>query len=104
MCVLFEGDLTSHREGILDLPQLNELLKGIDDDVGTLVIAGNLQGGTIQPSTRLMCLVVTGNLLADLLYIRETEVLVCGDLKVRRLDDHDGHLKVLGHSDIGESR
>ena len=66
-------------------------------DIGTVLIDGDLRrGGHLLVSDRLMCLIVTGSLVAAGLSIFETEVLVGGDLQVGALRDHDDLLTVEG--------
>jgi hypothetical protein len=66
------------------------------------VIDGDLRAEQIQISDRLPRLIVTGSLVANELWIFETKTLVCKDLTVRILHDHDKYLKVFGTSEIGE--
>ncbi len=75
----------------------DQLSADFGGDIGTVLIDGDLRAdGQILISDQLMCLVVTGDLVADQLSIFETEVLVCGNLTVDTLFDHDEYLTVLG--------
>jgi hypothetical protein len=74
-----------------------------DHDVGTILIDGDVVlTHEASISDRLMCLVVTGNLVATKLHIFETEFAVYGDCKAEFLTDHDNYLQVHGKCDIGE--
>ncbi len=97
--VLLEGD---HHSGALGLDddEIAKLRAGVDD-VGTLVIDGNLTSdGHLCVSDRLMCLVVTGNVSCARLSLFETEMLVMGSLEAKELRDPDEYLEVLGKRQV----
>lgn len=99
-CLVFEGSLTAPRPLYFDDSHFYELCGG-QDDVGTIVIDGDVRCSRMLVSDRLMCLVITGDLVVDSLSIFETEVCVFGNLRVGELKDPDDYLKVLGTSEIG---
>ena len=72
-----------------------------DKDIGTIIIDGDVHlDAEANISDRLLCLVVTGNLIAKQFHIFETEVTVFGDCRAEFLTDHDGYLHVLGDCDV----
>lgn len=92
--VVFEGD----RSGNIALhdDEVRALCAGTGD-VGTIVFAGNLTStGHLCVSDRLMCLIVTGDVVCERLSLFETEMLVMGSLTTKALKDHDEYFKVLG--------
>lgn len=98
--LLFEGDLRFGKLG-LDDDGVRALRGGVDD-VGTIVIDGDLTcDGHLCVSDRLMCLVVTGDVKCQRLSLFETEMLVMGSLDARELKDHDEYLKVVGKRKVG---
>jgi hypothetical protein len=70
------------------------------DDVGTVVIDGDVRAREVNISDRLMCLVVRGSLVAERLLVHETELYVVGDLQVGWLRDVDDLITVKGSSAI----
>jgi hypothetical protein len=101
-CLVFAGNLPA-RELWFDDDHFRELC-GDHDDIGTILIDGDLRCSRISVSDRLMNLVITGNLVADELNIFETEVTVYGNLEVGTLLDHDDYLKVLGKKKVGRRK
>ena len=70
-------------------------------DIGTVVIDGDLtltHDATITPN--LMCLIITGDLSAPALCVRETEFVVYGDMKVGSVTDHDEYITVHGERQV----
>lgn len=101
MCLVFEGDFVSNDPVALEDNFFYGLNSDVDGDVGTIVFTGDVTcTGHACISDRLMCLIVLGDLSAEKLSIFETEVLVCGNLEVGELNDHDDYLNVLGTSHI----
>jgi hypothetical protein len=102
-CLVFAGDFIDEtRSHCFDDVHVRELWAAHAGDIGTIVIDGNVRcSGVMSVSDRLMCLVITGDLVTGELAIFETEVLVCGNLDVRELSDRDGYLKVLGTRRVG---
>jgi hypothetical protein len=66
------------------------------DDVGTVVIDGDVRAREANISDRLMCLVVRGSCVVDRLLVHETEMCVVGDLRVGWLRDVDAYIRVKG--------
>lgn len=96
--LVFEGD----RGGNIALhdDELRALCAGTGD-VGTIVFAGNLTStGHLCVSDRLMCLIVTSDVVCERLSLFETEMLVMGSLTTKALRDHDGYLKVIGRRTV----
>lgn len=96
--VVFEGDLEDEPGALLLSDEwFYTLNEQHPDDVGTVLVTGNLRSTReLFVSDRLMCLVVLGSLEAPALSIFETEVYVGGDLTVGSLVDRDGYLTVKG--------
>lgn len=70
------------------------------DDVGTVVIDGDVRAGEANISDRLMCLVVRGSFTASRLLVHETEMCVVGNLQVGWLRDVDSYLTVKGERSV----
>jgi hypothetical protein len=95
-CLVVAGDPAGVLPVALDDEGIGQFFDEFGD-VGTILIDGDVRSARhIVVSDRLMCLVVTGSLAAPRLSIFETEVLVCGDLDVGALRDHDDLLTVMG--------
>jgi hypothetical protein len=99
-CAVFDGDFATSELAFEDewFYSLNNLTS---NDIGTVMVTGNVRCDEASVSDRLMCLIVGGNLTAGTFAIFETEVLVCGDATINVLKDHDSYLKVLGKLEIG---
>lgn len=70
------------------------------DDVGTVVVDGDVRAREANISDRLMCLVVRGSFVAERLLVHETEMCVVGNLQVGWLRDVDDLITVKGTSAI----
>lgn len=66
------------------------------DDIGTVVIDGDVRAPEVNISDRLMWLVVRGSLVAERLLVHETNVSVQGDLRVGWLSDVNDLVSVNG--------
>ena len=99
-CLVFEGALSSPRPLWFDDSHFYELC-GEHEDVGTILIDGDVRCSRMLVSDRLICLVITGDLVVDKLSIFETEVCVFGNVQVGELKDTDDYLTVHGSSQIG---
>ncbi|PZR05265.1 MAG: hypothetical protein DI536_32585 [Archangium gephyra] len=88
MCVVLEGDVTGEGAKFCDDAHFRALQE--EADVGTVVVTGNLTlTGDVTLSDRLFCLVVLGDVTANVFTTSKTEVLVGGALKARTVVDAD---------------
>lgn len=93
MCVVLDGDVTGEGAKFGDDAHLNSLRE--EANVGTIVVTGNLTlTGDVSLTTRLLCLVVLGDVTANSFTTRKTEVLVGGALKAKTVVDADEMITV----------